>query len=194
MNRLLTNFLLLRQRIKSLVYKLFAVTWAFSSIMAYALPEDSQQPINIQADSARQKTTDGVANMVYRGNVVMTHGSLLIEAEKLTLIRKDNKVERLIAEGNLATFQQQSAPDSAPVDASAKKIRYIIAEEIATFIGDATIEQEGSIISGEKIDYNINKEQVKANSDKNNSKRVQMVLEPEKKPTSKDANGDTQSQ
>jgi len=193
MNRLLTNFIVLNQRIRALVYKLLIVACTFSST-AYALPGDSQQPINIQADSARQKTTDGIANMVYRGNVVMTQGSLLIEAETLTLISKDNKVEKLIAEGDLATFQQQSDPESAPVDASAKMIRYIIAEEIATFIGDATIEQEGSIISGAKIDYNINKEQVKANSDINNSKRVQMVLEPEKKPTPKDANGDTQGQ
>lgn len=160
----------------------------------YSLPEDSQQPINIQADSARQKTTDGVANMVYKGNVVMTQGSLLIEAELLTVISRDKKVETLIAEGQLARFQQQSDPQSQPVNATAKTIRYVIADEIATFVGDATIEQEGSIISGETIAYNINEEQVKADSDKNNSKRVQMVLEPEKKSEPKDANGNTQSQ
>ena len=53
---------------------LFATTLSLLSGLAHALPSDSQQPINIQADSAEMDDKRGVA--IYRGDVIITQGTL----------------------------------------------------------------------------------------------------------------------
>ena len=160
----------------------------------WTLPGDNQQPINIQSDQATQKVIDDKEHITYSGNVIMTQGSLLIKASHITLLSKNKQVEELIATGEPAHFQQQSDPNQQPVKARANTIEYRLPDDIATFIGNAHIEQDGTIVSGEQIDYYIGKEQVKATGNGNATSRVQMIFEPgrSQKPA-KESNGNTDS-
>ena len=55
------------------------------SSVSWALPEDSQQEIQITSDSASLDKVQGL--IIYSGNVNMTQGTLKIQADKIILTR-----------------------------------------------------------------------------------------------------------
>ena len=61
---------------------LFTLGATFGSAAAWALPTDRTQPIRVQADSAELDDKQGVA--VYRGDVVITQGSMKITGNTVT--------------------------------------------------------------------------------------------------------------
>ena len=163
-----------------LVHK-FILASALSLLAAsfsWSLADDSQQPINIQSDSAMQQSLSNGERITYTGNVVMTQGSMLIKADSITITSNNKEVSQMTARGKPAQFEQQSSPQQQTMSAHANKIKYRLKSGTALFIGDASIEQEGSIVSGERITYNINKEQIQASSAKDENTRVHMVLNP----------------
>lgn len=169
------------------------------SPIASSLPDDNQQPINIQANRATQQSLDTGEKTDYFGNVVMTQGSLLLNADHVTLHSINRKVTSIIATGNPATLQQQSDPDKDPVKASANTINYQLTTEIIVLTQNANIEQPDAAFSGNRIEYNVATEEVIA------EERVNMVFTPANNshPTpadtaagndkNQDTNGDTAS-
>ena len=137
-----------------------------------ALPDDNQQPINIQSDRATQKTLEGSEKTEYFGNVVMTQGSLQINGDHVVIHSTDRKVTHITATGTPARFQQQSDPAKDPVKARANTIDYKLTTEIVILADNANIEQEGAVVSGNRIEYNVASEQVQAED------RVNMVFTP----------------
>lgn len=67
---------------------------------AHALKTDADQPINIRAHSVEANEKSGVS--VYRGNVVMTQGSLRIEADRLEVTLRNGQPDLLRAWGKPA--------------------------------------------------------------------------------------------
>ena len=147
--------------------------------VANALPEDSQQPINIQADRASQKSSDQGEITEYFGNVQMTQGSMKINGEHIVIHSLDRKVKTIKATGSPARFEQQSDPDKAPVVARAQILDYNLGKDTVILTTNASIKQPGASFSGDRIEYNIAIEQVKARGGKQ-SGRVNMVLMPDK--------------
>lgn len=162
------------------------------AVNASALPEDHQQPINIQADRATQQTFPEGERTEYFGSVVMTQGSLLVNADHLVIRSVDRKVTTIHATGKPARFQQQSTPGQAPVVARANQIDYQLATEIVVLIDDAHIDQPDASFSGNRIEYHVGSEEVVAED------RVNMIFTPaapRPKPATpqpdKDNNGET---
>ena len=62
---------------------LIAASFSMLSGLAYALPSDRNQPINVQADSAEMDDKRGVA--IYRGDVIITQGTLKITGDTVTI-------------------------------------------------------------------------------------------------------------
>jgi len=85
---------------------------------------------------------------------------------------------------------QTPAPDQAPVDASANRIEYIRSQDLVKLIDEARIAQNGSILSGDQIDYLVNERRVRAagNASPAGSGRVEVVIPPEnlRRPTADD--------
>ena len=150
------------------------------SLQGAALTDDNQQPINIQSDSASQKTLEHSEKTEYVGNVVMTQGSTSIRGDHIIIHSQEHKVLNIVALGSPAKFQQQSDPNTPPVKAAAKTIDYQLKTEIITLTGDASIEQDRTIVSGERIEYNTATEQVIASggTDNHSNSRVNVVLVP----------------
>ena len=175
---------------KNQLLSIITLWLCFYAITAASLPEDSQQPINIQADSATQNTTEtGTDKITYTGNVQMTQGSLIIKGDKIVVFSKERKVMSLMATGQPAHFQQQSSPDKPSAKASANNIEYILIQDSVTLFEKAELDQNGSVIRGEKINYNIATESVEAkggNAADENS-RVIMILEPDQLEQEKNA-------
>ncbi|MGK0441933.1 MAG: lipopolysaccharide export system protein LptA [Pseudohongiellaceae bacterium] len=154
---------------------------------SFALPSDREQPISIQSDSAEQKMMDGKERTVYKGNVIMTQGSLHLKGDVVTVLSKDRSVTHIIAKGGLAFFSQMSEIENPPIEAKAEIIRYQLEANTITMTKQASLTQGGSTISGERIDYNTLTSQVKAAgnpstaSDSASKGRVNIILEPSRK-------------
>lgn len=149
------------------------------AVTGWTLPEDSKQPINIQSDSASQVSLESGEKTEYFGNVEITQGSLKINGEHIVIHSQDRRVTSIIATGTPAQFEQQSDPAKAPIKAEANTLNYKLSNDTVILTENAYIEQDGTTVSGNKIEYNISSEQVKASGDKANDSRVKMVLIPE---------------
>jgi lipopolysaccharide export system protein LptA len=154
-------------KIKTLTLSFFM---AFSQ-MSIALPEDSQQPISISSDSAIKDNKKGFT--VYEGNVDMKQGSLNIRADSVTIYIQESEVTKIIAKGNPARFKQQPELEKGDVLARAKTIEYSIDEKIIKLTESASLDQEGSTITGDVINYDIDAARVEADSDEG---RVNVVI------------------
>jgi len=64
-------------------------------------------------------------------------------------------------------------------------IEYHLASDRIDLLKNASVEQNGTVITGEKINYDLKAEVVKASSGDNPRQRIQMVIPPNKQ---KDAN------
>lgn len=153
----------------------------------WALPDDREQPVHISANQAEQDEQRGITT--YRGNVLITQGSIRLTAEEVIIYSESGEVSHMDARGTPAVMQQQPAADKGLVWARGKLVRYHLDDEHLELVGDASLEQEGSTVRSERIDYYIQKRLVKAASqaiDGNTSQRVEVVLPPKTKATPQD--------
>lgn len=154
--------------------------------LAQALPEDSQQPIRIQANSATLDERRNTA--VYTGNVVITQGSMTLTGNRVTLHTDSNgELDRLVSEGGPATYQQTPRANQAPVKARADRIEYQAASERILLNGQAWLEQQGNTFSGQSIRYDIRQQLVNAGRDtgtgasSGSSERIEITIQPRRR-------------
>ncbi|BCV65315.1 lipopolysaccharide export system protein LptA [Shewanella carassii] len=148
-----------------------------TSLSAIAIEEDLLQKVEISA--ANQFADIKNKRVVYGGPVTVTQGSLKLLADELTAYTEDKSGERiLVAKGSPATYTQK-LEDGRLASAKAKEIHYNIDSRIMTLIGQAKVEQDGSEVTAEKIVYDINKQQLEAESSGKGQDRVTTVIQPE---------------
>ena len=143
---------------------------------AVALPDDRHQAIEIQSRSAIREEKRGLT--VYEGDVTIRQGSILIRADKVTVITTGDQVSRIVCTGNPAHYQQQPKPGDKPVIARANTIEYLLDQDIIQLIANASLEQAGATLSGERIDYDLKQEIIKARGDASGNQRIRMVIPP----------------
>jgi len=158
----------------SLAVSVLTAFLSFGADFAFALPEDSKQPIQIDADSAELDENKNLAT--YHGNVRMRQGTMQVTADKMTIELRDKTVVRITAEGDSAHYQQQLKPDESMVSAQARTITYYTQDERVTLVGDATLTQNNNKFTGEAINYDIRDGKVDAQAA--NDGKVQMILQP----------------
>lgn len=148
---------------------------------SWALPSDKEQPIHISADSAKLDQKKRVAT--YSGNVTLKQGSLEITASQIIVhVNEADKVETMEAKGNPARYQQKPAEDQNTISAQANRILYTLSSENLLLLENAFLEQKnGASISGNRIDYDIRKEIMKAAGKKNSEEkqRIEIVIPPQ---------------
>ena len=144
---------------------------------AEALPDDRQQPITIESDSAERNDKTGLTE--YRGNVIMRQGSVLIDADRVTIHYNDKKVSRIVSLGTPASYQQQNQVEGGMVVARGEVIEYMLALDQINLSKNASLSRNGTLIKGEKITYDLKNETWKATGgDRGNQKRIQLVIPP----------------
>jgi lipopolysaccharide export system protein LptA len=143
-----------------------------------ALPEDREQPIRITADSASRFETTGETH--YTGNVELTQGSLRINADRIVVQQPQNGAGVIIATGNPARLKQTPTEQRGPVSASAERIEYRQDLDTVKLVRNARIEQEGAVVTGAIIDYEVNAQQVKARAavSAEDNQRVEVIIPP----------------
>jgi lipopolysaccharide export system protein LptA len=142
---------------------------------ATALPEDRLQAIEITAERAERNEREGYT--VYSGAVILTQGSLRIDAERLTIFHDRVAADRIVAVGEPARLRQQPAIDREPVRASARRIVYEKSRELVLLRESASIEQDGAVVTGESIQYFMAEERVRADATADDERsRVQVFI------------------
>lgn len=150
-------------------------------LYAMALSSDKLQPIHIEADSVVIDDEQGTA--VYQGNVHYSQGSTHLEAEKVTLYSKDRqKVDKVVATGNPATFRQRPDNQDQDMRGQAGHIEYYAASERVVLEEDAHLWQGKNEFSGSRIEYDTAKQMVKALTSGEESGRVQVIIQPRQPP------------
>ena len=131
------------------------------ALPAYALSTDKDKPIEVEADTAE---LDDVKNVsIYRGNVIVTQGSIRMTGEIMTVYQTDtDDLDHLIMEGKPATYKQ--LPDDSPIydEAEALRMEYHEIKNKILLINQAVVKQEGLRFSGDRIDYDTELSKVKA--------------------------------
>jgi len=141
----------------------------------WSLSTDRNQPMLIEADRAELNDADGIS--IYRGNVKVTQGTLVLTGETMTVHNKDDDVDKVIMDGKPATYKQR--PDNKDKDVRAKALRmeYYTNPEYIILLKQAEVEQEGDTLRSERIEYDVAKDKVNAGTDKPND-RVRIVIQP----------------
>jgi lipopolysaccharide export system protein LptA len=137
-----------------------------------ARSDDRQQPMAIEADYADATLADDSESILKK--VVITQGSLRIEADMATVTRRAGEITRVLLEGKPASLQQQN-DNGARMRASAHRIDYDTTSEIVVMTGAVEIDQGADTMRGEKITYNLTDGQLNAGAE---GSRIHMTIQP----------------
>lgn len=144
------------------------------SMTVFGLASDRSQSITIMSDRAERDEQKGTTT--YAGNVTMQQGSMRIDADKVVIYNDKNKVTKIVATGTPARYQQKPSAKEGLVVAEADRLEYNIAQETLHLINSAFLKQEGTSLSGKRIDYDVKQSVVKAGGDEQQKQRVKMVI------------------
>ena len=167
---------------------------AIASGAVTASEEDFSQPIKIGSNTqfidGKNKTA------LYKEDVLITQGSLLIEADEVEVIATDGSGREIfIARGNPASYSQ-SLEDGTPVSAKANEIRYEVINRTISLAGNAELQQDTSKVQGDKITFDMITEQLLATggASEDGEGRVTTVFTPDtiRKTSSKKDNEDNE--
>ena len=147
-----------------------------------ALESDREQPIRIQADAAIVDETNG--SSVYKGNVIITQGTLEVIANEVEIFTSAGEVIQIIATTDkdsevLAHYQQQINDAMDMVVADAQKITYLVQEDKLHLSGDARLQKIQDVFTGQLLSYDLERGIVNLNS-LGGSDRVKMTITPNK--------------
>lgn len=153
-----------------------------------ALDSDNQQPINIQADQAEFNPNTGIAT--YTGAVVLTQGSLKVEAHQLTIYQSDTgELDKVVAKGEQKRVHIQQQPNAQDplVHAYAMQAEFFAIEQEILLKQNAEVENGSDRFTGDSIRYNLQSRNIRAWGDNSNTDtesdqekgRVKIILFPQ---------------
>lgn len=165
--------------------KLIAVFLLVLPTLSWALPSDREQPINIEADHAQLDDREGVTQ--YKGDAILTQGTLRIEGDIITFYYDENKqIEKMVAQGKRATYKQVHKQGEAPVRAKALQMEYFAGRQKIYLTGEGHIWQSGDEFTGNRIEYDIERNVVTGNSnpvsvggEKQEKGRIHIIIQPQ---------------
>jgi lipopolysaccharide export system protein LptA len=146
------------------------------STQLWALQSDRSEPISIESDTAERDETKGTTT--YAGAVLMRQGGMKINADKVIIYSSKEKVTHIVATGKPVHYEQKPSEKQSLVIAQANTLEYQIQEEALHLIDSAFLEQEGTNLSGSRIDYDVKNSVVKAGGENKNRERVRMIINP----------------
>ncbi|WP_421853023.1 lipopolysaccharide transport periplasmic protein LptA [Marinomonas sp.] len=153
------------------------VTSAMFAHYSYALPDDINKPLEVQADEAQFDQNSGEA--IYKGNVFVKQGSIEIHAEYLKISTDANtrKFSSLEATGTPAKFSQQIDWSGNIVISKGNEIHYSTSESKLEIFGKGFLSRMQNSITADYILYMIQDGTFSA--EKKDSGRVTMTLQPQ---------------
>ena len=158
--------------------KLILLMALFFSTFAFALSEDADQPIEIEAESVMVDETTGFNEFV--GDAEVKQGSLVMTAEIIQVQTNADGVETMIAKGTIekpAKYIQSQENQARLIEATAILITYDVNEGMIFLVGDAFLVQGFDSFSGDSLTYDINNDKVLVKGSEDGTKRVKFKID-----------------
>ena len=126
--------------------------------LAVALDSDREQNAIVNAQDIEIDVSSGL--WIYRGNVTVQQGTLYMKADEIRLFFENDELARAVANGDPAIFEQQPEGSNFLLKARAQNIDIDELKNIAVFSGDARLQQDRDVITGETIIYQMKTEKL----------------------------------
>jgi lipopolysaccharide export system protein LptA len=143
-------------------------------VIGFGLPEDKDQPIELEADRAQYDQKTGIS--IYEGNVIVTQGSMRLKSDVMTVYTKDGTVQTIEATGKPATFRYLPQVGDEEVNGVGQQVDYDAIKGLIIVTKSARFTQGQDVFTGERVEYDINTDVVKAGSD--DGSRVKFIIQP----------------
>jgi len=159
------------------INKLLILLMVFVTSLVLALPEDTKQPIEIEAQSVAVDETTGFNE--FSGDAEVRQGSLLLLAELIQVQTENEEVVTVLAKGSLekpAKYIQSQENQERFVEATATLITYDVDEGMIFLVGNAHLIQGFDSFSGDTLDYDINNDKVIVKGSEDGTERVKFKI------------------
>ena len=159
------------------INKLLIILMAFVASLVFALPEDTKQPIEIEAQSVVVDETTGFNE--FSGGAEVRQGSLFLSAELIQVQTNNEGVVSVLAKGSRekpAKYIQSQENQARFVDATATLITYDVDEGMIFLVGNAHLIQGFDSFSGDRLTYDINNDKVVVKGSEDGTERVKFKI------------------
>lgn len=158
-------------------------TWLFVALLLLALPlltkpanaktSDFEQPIDVKADRSEFNDLEGVQTL--SGNVVITQGTMVINASSITVKLKDNKLSTIEGDGSPIKFQQEN-DEGELVTGECQHIVYDAVDGRLILSGAATLSEPKQNLRSDRIVFDSISQTVVAEGGETG--RVSITIQP----------------
>ena len=162
------------------------LTVLLASPPARAERADRDKPLNVEAD--RMLADDGKQTVVFEGRVVLTQGTFVLRADKLTVRQDKEGFQSGIAIGSPATFRQKRDGVDEWIDGEALRIEYDGKVERVELFDKARVSRDKDEVRGNYISYDTRSEVYRVQGSKElpsapagRDSRVRATIQPKKK-------------
>ena len=162
--------------LNKIIILLFTTLMSFNC-QIFAYENDKDKPIFLESDSA--KWDEDSQKSTYRGNVVVTQGTMLLTGDLLIVTSKNNEINKMVVTGKKSTYKQKTRSGKI-INGEAIKIQYFVEKSKIIFLNKAILTQSNNVVRSNKIIYLTDSQNIIA-GDKEGKSRVKMTLEPNKK-------------
>ena len=149
----------------------------FVTSLVLALPEDTKQPIEIEAQSVVVDETTGFNE--FSGDAEVRQGSLLLFAELIQVQTDNEEVVSMIAQGSLekpAKYIQSQENQTRFIEATATLITYDVDKGMIFLVGNAHLIQGFDSFSGDTLNYDIDNDKVVVKGSEDGTERVKFKI------------------
>jgi len=151
--------------------------------LAVAKISDATQVLQIEADSVEIREQQGIS--IYKGNVSISRGSMLIKGQLIYITSKKNNEFFVKVKGKPAQFKQLNDNDQE-ISAQSQNMTFSSESGILTMDIKAVLIQQENKFTSEHIIYNTKKDIVQAGKTEKESgnkepERVSITIQPQQK-------------
>ncbi|MBY0499933.1 MAG: lipopolysaccharide transport periplasmic protein LptA [Nitrosomonas sp.] len=166
--------------------------WSVCSVSAaWAERADREKPIHLEADRATIEDVnrkEGTRISIFTGNVILTQGTLRINADKVIMKEDSQGFRHATATGNLVSFRQKRDRMNEYVEGWSERAEYDSKTEKIELFRQARLIRGEDEVLGDYISYNMNNEFFQVIGSKERGvetgpdKRVRITIQPKNKP------------
>jgi lipopolysaccharide export system protein LptA len=160
------------------ILSLLTLSLLAAALPARALDSDAGEPLYIEADRVDIDDAKGIS--VYRGNVRITQGTMVITGDTVTFYYDEHRqLTRSVAIGEPATYRQLPEGQEEEIEAYAPRMEYLLDKDTILLLEGGRVVQGKNTFRGERIEYDMKTDKIRARSETGGS-RVQVVIHPDK--------------
>ncbi|MCU0895917.1 MAG: lipopolysaccharide transport periplasmic protein LptA [Burkholderiales bacterium] len=171
------------RRIPACVTLVFALALPHA---AFAERADGEKPVNVESD--RLTADDAKKVSVFEGRVVVTQGTRVLRADRVTIRQDADGFTSAVAEGKPATFREKREGTADEwIDGEAERIEYDGRKELVELFTKARLNRDKDEVRGNYISYDQKADFVQVQNAKEfvpspgREGRVRAVLQPKPK-------------